>query len=160
MMNGEQLTQFLTHYGDNPFDRPAHRIPEFLRTVDECAWARTPEKQMSIAGAVSALMQLYPVDQNAWTVQFPDVFDMVIRVIRRHAAAGPDHPGWVALHLGRWFITRNPSEVDQILKLAGRGGEVGGVASTALDVASSEFPKFADQVKLLRRGQEVMVTLQ
>jgi len=159
MMTAPQLNEFVTKYGDNRFDRPKQRIPEFLETVDACSWARSPEKQMSVAGAVAAFIQLYPVDQGAWNRKYPLVFEMAFRVIREHMT-NPDHPAWTALHLARWFILRDPLEVDQILKLAARGGACGQAATTVLEHVSATNPEFAAAVKLLRAGSELTVTLQ
>jgi len=159
MMTAPQLNGFITHYGNVPFDRPKHLIPEFLETVDKCSWARTPDRQMTIAGAVSALIQLYPVDQPGWQSKYPEVFKLVMATVRAHTAI-PDHPGWVGLHLARWFILRDSGEVDQILKLAGRGGETGEAANKALEVTSSLFPSFKRDVASLRRAERPMVTLQ
>ncbi len=159
MMTQPQLNGFVTHYGDVPFDRPKHLIPELLETVDQCAWARSADKQMTIAGVVSALIQLYPLDQAGWNAKYPDVFKMVMATIQAHSAI-PDHPGWVAVHLARWFILRDSLEIDQILKLAGRGGETGEAAGKALEITSSLFPNFKRDVAKLRRQEQPMVTLQ
>jgi hypothetical protein len=159
MMNLEQFDSFVSHYGDDPFSRPKDRIPEFLQTVDECPWARSIEKQMALAGVVSALIQLYPIDVAGWRQKHPHVFDLVVRTLHAHNE-NPDHPGWVALHLSRWYILRSVEDIDQILKLAGRGGAVGHAAQATLEMATAMIPAFAEAVRMLRLGCAPMVTLQ
>ncbi len=158
MMTTEQLEQFVMHYGDCPFDRPKGRIYECLQSLQGSGWEESAHF-MTVAGAVSAFQQLYPVDAPVWKKAFPAVFDGALRIVKR-SVRNPDLPAWVDLHMARWGVLRQSVEVDQILKLAGRGGRTGERAQIALGFASREFKEFRESVQDLRKAADLGVLIQ
>ena len=164
-MTEDELIAFVTHYGDDrftqpgavhydamPFDRRA-AIPAFLETVHTCGWARQEHRQLAVVGAVTALIKLYPQREKEWAAEYPELFAFIVRHIRHTSKERPD---WADFYLARWYITRDPEDVQYLLSRSEMPGEAGARARNVLDSIGAQNPAFREVVMLLRASSEVV----
>jgi len=118
-------------------------IDGVIATLANCSWAKTPQRELAVAGAVSAFCTLYPDRKEGWKRAYPELFARV-----SHAIGKPKMlPGWNDFLIAQWFVLRRVRRegidiIDLLLDRVAEGGEVRIDALRAMNTCASQCKPF------------------
>jgi hypothetical protein len=102
-------------------------IEAVIATLANCGWARTPARELAMAGTVLAFCELYQDKEPGWRSAYPKLFEVVRRALKRDVSSTQ----WNDFYIAQWFVLRRARKedgieiIDKLLDRIADGGQVG-----------------------------------
>jgi len=142
----DEYATFLYYFGARYQSKAeqAELIPDVLVSLQNSEWAKPEGRELPIAGAVTAIFELYPDRKHRWQADYPELSRMVKRAVGKSL----DCPEWTDFYLAQWLVLRRDSSIDAILDRVADGREL---ALEKLQMFAAESVPFQ---KALRKARE------
>jgi hypothetical protein len=115
-----------------------------IHTLANESWAKTPQRELPVAGTVLAFSELYPDKAAGWKVAYRDLFKRV-----QHATSKPKSlAAWNDFHIAQWFVLRRARRdegieiLDKLLDRVAEGGTVRYDTLEAMNVCAKQCKPF------------------
>ena len=145
-MTQDEYATFLYYFGARYQSKAeqAELIPDVLVFLQNSEWAKPEGRELPIAGAVTAIFELYPDRKHRWQADYPELRRMISRAVGK----SQECPEWTDFHLAQWLVLRREGSIDVILDRVADGRPC---ALSKLQAFAAESVPFQ---KALRKARE------